>query len=277
LVPTPSLNLGSGLGGSGTGEKDFGALNSDTPNPLPLPPRQQMSSQPRRHVSEAQKQTDRTEAQWAEMQSTLEEVDLSASYNITGNLDGRGNTGVGSGGLHVFGPEHGKVLEELRFAQMELAKAWARSEGADDEEDRGGGERNEKENVATGGRSSAALRSVPSDTARSHIDASHPEKDASFAGKSTAHSGSASGPGNRTGDGGRVMEEETKSDILLARKRREANDRYFKRVNEGVLDVVGKLEEVARAMRVVERESRDIWGEEDSVIDGSMSVVSADG
>jgi hypothetical protein len=57
---------------------------------------------------------------------------------------------------------------------------------------------------------------------------------------------------------------ETESDILLARKRREANDRYFQRVNDGVLNVVAKLEDVAGAMQLVERESRDIWGEDES-------------
>ena len=45
---------------------------------------------------------------------------------------------------------------------------------------------------------------------------------------------------------------------------REANDKYFQRVNEGVLDVVAKLEEVASAMKAVEQESRDIWGETES-------------
>ncbi|OJD09571.1 hypothetical protein ACJ73_10215 [Blastomyces percursus] len=57
------------------------------------------------------------------------------------------------------------------------------------------------------------------------------------------------------------MSETTERDILLARKRREANDRYFDRVNSGVLDVVAKLEEVALAMRVVERESKEIWND----------------
>ncbi|KAG5292840.1 hypothetical protein I7I48_05046 [Histoplasma ohiense] len=81
------------------------------------------------------------------------------------------------------------------------------------------------------------------------------------------------------------MSEKTERDILLARKRREANDRYFDRVNSGVLDVVAKLEEVASAMRVVERESKDIWnesgddgndGENDSNhMDGHSAVGSA--
>ncbi|KAI9928564.1 hypothetical protein ASPWEDRAFT_103922 [Aspergillus wentii DTO 134E9] len=61
------------------------------------------------------------------------------------------------------------------------------------------------------------------------------------------------------------LDEETERDILLARERREANDRYFDRVNNGVLDVVAKLEEVAQAMRTVKRESKDIWSDSDSL------------
>lgn len=266
-APIPSLSLGTGVvcnARVGTIGKDFGISNQDVGSPL-QPSRSNQQFNTRRHLLESQKQADRTNALWAEMQSTLQDVDLSASYNIAGDLGNGGALGAQSGGMHVFGPDHGKLLEGLRSAQMELAKAWARSEGPDDDEER----RNEKENVVS---KAGPMKSIASDTSRSHPGPSHAEKDASFAGKSTAQSGS----GTRTGESGRIMEEETKTDILLARKRREANDRYFKRVNEGVLDVVGKLEEVARAMRAVEKESRDIWGEEDSIIDGSASVISSD-
>lgn len=54
-------------------------------------------------------------------------------------------------------------------------------------------------------------------------------------------------------------------DIQEARRRREANETFFQRVREGVLDVVGKLEDVAEAMGNVEKESRDIWSSSDSV------------
>jgi hypothetical protein len=161
-----------------------GQPDSGVATPLPRPRQKQ--------ESEVKKQADRTDALWAEMQATLEEVELSATN-----------------GAHVFGPDHGRALEGLRAAQIQLAQAWARSE-ADD----------------------AVESSVDKE--------SNAEK-----------------MGNR-------MAEETESDILLARKRREANDRYFKRVNDGVLDVVAKLEEVASAMREVEQESRDIWGESGS-------------
>ncbi|KAL8980885.1 MAG: hypothetical protein Q9205_004163 [Flavoplaca limonia] len=54
-------------------------------------------------------------------------------------------------------------------------------------------------------------------------------------------------------------------DIQEARRRREANEKFFQRVREGVSDVVGKLEHVAEAMGNVEKESRDIWSSSDSV------------
>jgi septum formation topological specificity factor MinE len=64
---------------------------------------------------------------------------------------------------------------------------------------------------------------------------------------------------------GAKLEEETEADILLARKRREANDEYFQRVNNGVIDVVAKLDDVAKAMRSIEQESKDVWAESDAM------------
>lgn len=184
-----------------------------------------------RQNSEVRKQADRTDAQWAEMQSTLEEIELSA---VNGN--------------HVFGPEHSKALEELRLAQIELAKAWARSEA--------------DEAVESTDKESKGFSAAKGAEGRSLLDTVGTE-----AGKGSTAKGStaASASGNpvveRFGSG---MKDETEADILLARKRREANDKYFQRVNGGVLDVVAKLEEVANAMKAVERESRDIWGETES-------------
>ena len=186
---------------------------------------------PRQHQeSEGKKQSDRTDALWAEMQSTLEEVELSAVN-----------------GTHVFGPEHSKALEGLRAAQIELAQAWARSEADDvvesaDKESKGFGR-----GLALGSEGKSVL-----DTMGSTI--------ASGSGR-PGSSGNPVGTAERMGG---KLEEETEVDIYLARKRREANDRYFQRVNDGVLDVVAKLEEVASAMKAVEQESRDIWGESES-------------
>ena len=135
-------------------------------------------------------------------------------------------------GTHVFGAEHSKALEELRTAQISLAQAWARSE-ADELVD-------------------------------------HPTEVDVDSVKSKGLLGDDTGEesGNRERKGNK-LEEETEGDILLARKRREANDRYFRRVNGGVLDVVGRLEDVAAAMGKVERESREIWNESDSMDTGS--------
>lgn len=64
---------------------------------------------------------------------------------------------------------------------------------------------------------------------------------------------------------GEDTEKSDEDDIQEARRRREANEKFFQRVREGVVDVVGKLEIVAGAMGKVERESRDIWSSSGSV------------
>ncbi|KAL2042280.1 hypothetical protein N7G274_004768 [Stereocaulon virgatum] len=71
---------------------------------------------------------------------------------------------------------------------------------------------------------------------------------------------------------GEEVEEEEEADIIEARRRREANEKFFKRVEEGVVDVVGKLEGVAEAMAKVEKESRELWNEKDSVESGSVAA-----
>lgn len=71
---------------------------------------------------------------------------------------------------------------------------------------------------------------------------------------------------------GEEVEEEEEADIVEARRRREANEKFFKRVEEGVVDVVGKLEGVAEAMAKVEKESRELWNEKDSVESGSIAA-----
>lgn len=51
-------------------------------------------------------------------------------------------------------------------------------------------------------------------------------------------------------------------DLQLARRRRAANQRLFERTKELVGQVGERLDTVAVAMRVVERESRGIWESE---------------
>ncbi|KAL8694724.1 MAG: hypothetical protein Q9218_000650 [Villophora microphyllina] len=67
-------------------------------------------------------------------------------------------------------------------------------------------------------------------------------------------------------------EDTDEDDILEARRRREANEKFFQKVREGVVDVVSKLEAVAGAMGKVEKESRDIWSSSDSMATGTSTT-----
>ncbi|RYC60161.1 hypothetical protein CHU98_g6044 [Xylaria longipes] len=204
---------------------------------------------PRLPTGDSARTADRTDALWAEMQATLEEAELSAS-----------------GGTHVFGPDHDRKLAELRVAQIALAQAWGRSEA----EDADGGStasetevRNLKGALGDVGGMAAAVAAgashgaiIPSGNAKGTVDGTD-------AGKSTVGTGTQPSTSGLDGEKlGAKLEEETERDILLARNRREANDRYFSKVDQGVRDVVAKLEDVAIAMRAVEQETRGVWGEE---------------
>lgn len=161
----------------------------------------------------------RAEAIWAEMQNTLEEVELSA-------MKGPGMT--------VFGSEHSMALDELRKAQIELAQAWARSEAEEHE---------------------------PSQQQKKVQDINVSEL-MPQSGRARASSNADADKNEKLFD--RIkLEEETEKDIELSRKRREENDRYFEKVNQGVQEVVLRLEEVAKAMKGVESESKEIWGHGD--------------
>ncbi|RDI85468.1 hypothetical protein Vi05172_g4588 [Venturia inaequalis] len=187
--------------------------------------RQQQQSSNMDHQS-----SERIENAIAEMQNTLEDVELSAAS-----------------GTHVFGPDHSKALEELRTAQIALAQAWAKSEAEEESQSAS----NAKEAHATSVNTADVLAADR----------------AEFAAEGRARSGT-----DKSGGSGKSqLEEETENDIALARKRREANDKYFQRVNKGVVEVVQKLEEVAKAMKGVERESKEIWGDTGSITSGSIS------
>ncbi|RAO64283.1 uncharacterized protein BHQ10_000295 [Talaromyces amestolkiae] len=132
-------------------------------------------------------------------------------------------------GEHVFGEEHSRALEELRLKQLKLAQTWTRNEA--DEVD----ENESKETNSPSDTKSQKASTVPHDN-----------------GTTTTTDGAASY---------KALEAETEKDLQQARKRRLANDQYFDRVNNGVLDVVASLEEVAQAMRAVRKESEDIWND----------------
>jgi hypothetical protein len=175
---------------------------------------------------------------WAELQATLEEIELSAS-----------------GGTRVFGPDHDRKLAELRLAQIALAQAWARSEA------------DEATETTTAEGEARNLKGQGNGPAEAAISkGAGPDGKGDGSGNEAAKVSVADGgtrPGSSSGAVrlGPTLEEETEADILFAKKRREANDRYFQRVNQGVLNVVAKLEDVAVAMRAVEQESKDIWGD----------------
>ena len=147
---------------------------------------------------------------------------------------------------HVFGASHARALEDLRASQLQLAQAWAKSES---------------EGVGEYGDGGAGEGVVGGDGAR---------KEEKGDGKADREKSAFSNNKN--------LEDETERDIMLARRRREANDRYFEQVNRGVVDVVGSLDIVAGAMRRVEKESREIWDASEQEESGSAtedSVVGA--
>jgi Disordered region of unknown function (DUF5315) len=154
------------------------------------------------------------------MQNTLAEVELSAANES-----------------YIFGAGHATALEELRTAQLALAKAWARSE--QDEVGSYAAREDDEDGVTV-------PRNVPNKGQQQQ------QQQASSAAKK----------GSDKEERKKTLEEETEHDILLAKTRREANDRYFEQVNNSVLDAVAKLDQVAAAMRKVEKESRDIWSED---------------
>ncbi|KAK5945036.1 hypothetical protein PMZ80_002239 [Knufia obscura] len=176
----------------------------------------------------------RADAVWAEMQKTLADVELSAMNSS-----------------HVFSAAHVGALEDLRSAQLGLAGAWARSEaeeGVDEEFGRDGGEMGDA-GASVGGGFAGTGMGTGSNSASP---------------RSAGGNAKSAQSGSRRGSTASNLEEETERDIKLARRRREANDRYFRQVNSGVVDVVKRLDEVVGAMRRVEKESREIWNSSES-------------
>ena len=171
------------------------------------------------------------DAKWRNMQGLLDELEFTAE-SVT----------------RVFGESHAKALNDLREAQVGLAGAWGRS---NEGKTKAASEEPIK-NVASFGAAREAKR--PSgrsgrDRADTHASNSTVLSDESF------YSGSSAN-GNEKGS---QMKDETAEDINLASERRAANEAYFKKVEQGVKEVVEKLEMVAEAMRGVEGESRSLW------------------
>lgn len=175
-----------------------------------------------------------TEARWKEMQSTLNEVELTAQSST-----------------HVFGESHAKALDELRNAQVALAWAWGRGNEESGLLNASGGENDISQFTMDGGRRPSATTGEQGRTrnrADTQTSASTVLSDESIRSDDTAKE-------SRT-----QMEDETAEDIRRASERRGKNEEYFRMVEKSVGDVVSKLDIVAEAMRGVEAESRSLWG-----------------
>lgn len=175
------------------------------------------------------------EAKWKEMQNTLNEVELTAQSST-----------------HVFGEAHARALDELRKAQIELARAWGR--GNQDERDP-----TTDENAGEGKVQLDRFQGAE-DLARDRVGVHQGRRRGDTnTSVSTALSDESMRSDVTSKSGRSQLEDETAQDIKLASERRAANEAYFKKVDSGVRDVVGRLEVVAEAMRGVESESRSLW------------------
>ncbi|CAD0099957.1 unnamed protein product, partial [Aureobasidium mustum] len=156
------------------------------------------------------------------LQSTLSDIELSAGSSA-----------------HVFGTGHAKALEELRAAQVELARAWGQTDSED-------------------------VSTLPTKEARSPDAAQQRNsKDASKEATQDKHqSNNHKEQEKQAEQNERKLSTATTLDLTSAARRREASDKYFAAVKEGVAEVVRKLDGVADAMREVEMQSRDIWGDD---------------
>ena len=176
-----------------------------------------------------------TEARWREMQTTLNEVELTAQSST-----------------HVFGASHARALDELRDAQVALAWAWGR-----------------------GNEESGLLNSVSLDNTISQFsmdgerrqsateESGGPRKTRQRADTQASMSTVLSDESVRSEDTAKEsraqMEDETAEDIRRASESRGKNEEYFRMVEKSVGDVVSKLDIVAEAMKGVEAESRSLW------------------
>jgi hypothetical protein len=190
------------------------------------------------------------DAKWREMQSTLNEVELTAQNST-----------------HVFGEGHASALDDLRNAQIALAKAWGRGNDAQataaftDAADLNVNRFKGADDLATERDRAAA----PTTRRRADTEAS----------ASTVLSDESQLTEDSAKTGRSQLEDETAQDIKRASERRAANEAYFKKVDQGVKEVVEKLEKVAEAMRGVEAESRSLWSNSSIASDEGKRVVTA--
>lgn len=207
------------------------------------------SRQPRDAAAATQlrKPSDKSvDAKWREMQSSLGEVELTAQA-----------------ATHVFGEKHAAALDELRRAQVELARAWGRGT---DVKPAGAADGPELNLNRFRGAAEIAADRVRAGAGGGSVGRKRGDTDASTTSTQLSDESSRSGGTAKTGRS--QAEEETAEDIRLASERRAANEAYFRKIDESVKDVTKKLEAVAEAMRGVEGESRSLWSGTSSVSEG---------
>ena len=206
-----------------------------------------------RELPKLRKASDKSiDAKWKEMQNTLNEVELTAQSST-----------------HVFGESHSKALDDLRDAQIALARAWGR--GNEEKSTAASDEPTELDiNRFKGAQDIASDRNTTTGTVRRR----RADTDASG---STVLSDESVMSDDTVRSGRSRMEDETAQDIRLASERRAANEAYFKRVDQGVREVVERLERVAEAMRGVEGESRSLWSESGSQSSGNSAEEGTNG
>jgi hypothetical protein len=212
------------------------------------------------------------------MQSTLSTVERSATTAQT----------------HVFNDSHTQALDDLREAQILLARAWGR--GSEDQRHQQPGrphsssnssENNDevtpttasgtgppprqRDDISTGTTLHRTSQTLPRH-ADNITDSSPPTADGTHTSgttnleNSTDHHPSATATAAASAPplssaSAQSLEDATARDIQRANERRAANEEYFKKVAAGVKEVVGRLEGVAEAMRKVEGRSRGLWEE----------------
>ncbi|KAF1823268.1 uncharacterized protein K489DRAFT_379244 [Dissoconium aciculare CBS 342.82] len=219
------------------------------------------------------------ETRWRAMQSTLSAVERTAHP---------------SAATHVFSDGHTRALDDLRDAQILLARAWGRGSEDRHHHQFPGGENDSGEATPT-----SATAAAPADEISAGPTLHRPQQ-------SRQHGPADLNPGTTTDDSPTTststalpsepttattstpppfssaapsLEDATARDIQRANERRAANEEYFRKVATGVREVVGRLEGVAEAMRKVEGESRGLWDEAGSERTGSSSAgtVNVDG
>jgi hypothetical protein len=218
------------------------------------------------------------------MQSTLSNVERSAATAHT----------------HVFNDEHTQALDDLREAQILLARAWGR--GSEDprhhqrpHSSSNSSENNDSSREATTPTTATTTTAPPkreeisagptlhrtsqnfprhaennttSDSSPPTADDSNPNTTTAVNAGDTPHPPSAAAAASvppLSSASAQSLEDATARDIQRANERRAANEEYFRKVAAGVREVVGKLEGVAEAMRRVEERSRGLWEDGTSV------------